>query len=178
VRKALANSQSVSTRFLAARVYVDAGEASEARKLAASLAAEPQLEPQVYAKLIEGEAMLQGGAARQAIQLFTQANNQLDIWIGHFDLGKAYLETDSFVEADSEFDRCIKRRGETLDLFEYVPTYGYFPPVYYYLGRTQEGLRSYGAANSYWKFVTIQEKGDGSALFQDAQKRLADLNAR
>src|SRR6266568_4279654 len=176
--KALANSKSVSPRFLAARVYVAAGETSEARKLAAGLASEPQLEPQAYAKLIEGESLLQEGAVRQAIQLFTQANNQLDTWIGHFDLGRAYLKADSFVEGDSEFDRCITRGGETLDLFDYVPTYGYLPEVYYYQGRVREGLNSLGAANSYWKFVSIQDKGDGGALFEDAKKRLDELNKR
>ena len=161
-----------------ARVYVAAGETSEARKLAVGLASESQLDPQVYAKLIEGEALLQEGAARQAIQLFTQANNQLDTWIGHFDLGRAYLKVDSFVEGDSEFDRCITRGGETLDLFDYVPTYGYLPEVYYYQGRVREGLNSLGAANSYWKFVSIQDKGDGGALFEDAKKRLDELNKR
>jgi len=179
LEKALANSKAVSPRFAAARVYVAAGEASEARKLAAGLASEPQLEPQAYAKLIEGEAKLQEGEARQAIQLFTQANNQLDTWIGHFDLGRAYLKADSFVEGDSELDRCIERRGETLDLFDYVPTYGYLPEVYYYQGRVREGLNSrLGAANSYWKFVSIQDKGDGGALFEDAKKRLDELNKR
>ncbi len=178
LEKALANSKSVSARFLAARVYVAAGETSEARKLAVGLASESQLDPQVYAKLIEGEALLQEGAARQAIQLFTQANNQLDTWIGHFDLGRAYLKVDSFVEGDSEFDRCITRGGETLDLFDYVPTYGYLPEVYYYQGRVREGLNSLGAANSYWKFVSIQDKGDGGALFEDAKKRLDELNKR
>ena len=178
LEKALANSKSVSARFLAARVYVAAGETSEARKLAVGLASESQLDPQVYAKLIEGEALLQEGAARQAIQLFTQANNQLDTWIGHFDLGRAYLKVDSFVEGDSEFDRCITRGGETLDLFDYVPTYDYLPEVYYYQGRVREGLNSLGAANSYWKFVSIQDKGDGGALFEDAKKRLDELNKR
>jgi hypothetical protein len=163
---------------MAARIYVAAGETSKARKLAASLASEPKLEPQVYAKLIEAEALLEEGAARQAIPLLTQASNQLDLWIVHFDLGRAYLEVHSFVEANSEFlDRCIKRRGETLDLFDYVPTYGYFPPVYYYLGRTEEGLGSSGAADSYWKFLSSQEKGYGGPLFEDAKKRYADLTA-
>ncbi len=178
MEKTLANSKSVSLRFLAARIFVAAGETGKARSLAAALAAESQPEPQADAKLIEGEAMLQGGAARQAIQLFTQANNQLDTWIGHFDLGRAYLEADSFVEGDSEFDRCIQRRGETLELFDYMPSYGYLPEVYYYQGRVREGLNSLGAANSYWKFVSIQDKGDGGALFEDAKKRLDELNKR
>ena len=82
------------------------------------------------------------------------------------------------MEGDSEFDRCITRGGETLDLFDYVPTYGYLPEVYYYQGRVREGLNSLGAANSYWKFVSIQDKGDGGALFEDAKKRLDELNKR
>ncbi len=178
VEKTLTNSKSVSLRFLAARIFVAAGETGKARALAAALAAESQPEPQADAKLIEGEAMLKGGAARQAIQLFTQANNQLDTWIGHFDLGRAYLEADSFVEGDSEFDRCIQRRGETLELFDYMPSYGYLPEVYYYQGRVREGLNSLGAANSYWIFLSIKDKGDGGALFEDAKKRLDELNKR
>jgi tetratricopeptide (TPR) repeat protein len=176
--KALANSKSISTRFLTARVYAAAGETAKARSLAATLASESQPEPQAYAKLIEGEAALQDKDPRKAIALFSEANKLLDSWIGHFDLGRAYLETDSFVEADSEFDQCIARRGESLDLFDFVPTYAYIPPVYYYLGRTEEGLRSSGAANSYWKFVSIQEKGDGGTMLEDAKKRIDELNKR
>jgi len=176
--KALANSKSISTRFLTARVYAAAGESAKARSLAATLANEAQPEPQAYAKLIEGEAALQDKDPRKAIALFSEANKLLDSWIGHFDLGRAYLETDSFVEADSEFDQCLARRGESLDLFDFVPTYAYIPPVYYYLGRTEEGLRSSGAPNSYWKFVSIQEKGDGGTMLEDAKKRIEELNKR
>jgi tetratricopeptide (TPR) repeat protein/predicted Ser/Thr protein kinase len=178
LEQALANSKSISTRFLTARVYAAAGETAKARSLAATLAAESQPEPQAYAKLIEGEATLQDKDARKAIALFSEANKLLDSWIGHFDLGRAYLETDSFVEANSEFDQCLARRGESLDLFDFVPTYAYIPPVYYYLGRTEEGLGSSGAANSYWKFVSIQEKGDGGKLLEDAKKRIDVLNKR
>jgi tetratricopeptide (TPR) repeat protein len=172
LEKALANSKSVSARFLAARVYVAAGETSEARKLAASLAAESQLDPQVYAKLIEAEVLLQGGAARQAIPIFTQANSQLDTWIGRFDLGRAYLEADSFVEADSEFDRCIKRRGETLDLFDYLATYGYMPEVYYYQGLARAGLKSPGAADSYRTYLSIRGKAGEDPLLPEVRHRL------
>jgi len=169
---AMANSKTVSPRFLAARVYVAANETSRARKLAAGLASEPQLEPQVYAKLIEGEALLQEGSSRQAIQLFVQANNQFDTWIGHFDLGRAYLETDSFVEADSEFDQCLKRRGETLDIFDFVPTYSYLPEAYYYQGRAREGLKSPGAADSYRTYLSIRGKAGEDPLLSEVRRRL------
>jgi eukaryotic-like serine/threonine-protein kinase len=174
--KALAASQAVKIRFLAARTFVDAGELPKAQKLAAGLASDILPEPQAYAKTIDGQASLKRGDRGEAIKDLTAANNLLDTWIGRFDLGRAYVEAGAFTEATSEFDRCVTRRGETLALFlDEVPTYGYFPSVYYYLGRAEEGLGSSGAANSYWKFVSIQDKGDGAAIFQDAKKRLAEL---
>jgi hypothetical protein len=113
------------------------------------------------------------------VQLLTEAKNLVDIWVVHFDLGRAYLDAGLFVEAGSEFERCLERRGEALELFtDDMPTYSYVPPVYYYLGRAEEGLGSPGAANSYSKFVSIQEKGDGGAQFEDAKKRLAHLTAK
>jgi len=131
-KNALAISKRVKTRFLAAQVFVAAGEAAKAQELASGLGSELQIEPQAYAKLIEGEAALKNKDGREAVRLFTEANGLLDTWIGRFDLGRAYLEMGAFPEADSEFDRCIKRRGEALSLFlDPVPTYGYFPPVYY-----------------------------------------------
>jgi len=51
---------------------------------------------------------------REAVKVFTEANRMVDTWIGHFDLGRAYLAARAYPRADSEFDRCIKRRGEAL----------------------------------------------------------------
>jgi tetratricopeptide (TPR) repeat protein len=170
--KALANSQSVKTRFLAARVFVGAGEVAKARKVAATLASELSAEPQAYAKVVEGESALKGGDARQAIKALTEANNLLDTWIGRFELGRAYLEAGAFAEADSEFDRCIKRRGETLALFlDVVPTYGYFPPVYYYQGRVREGLKSAGFAESYRTYLSIRGQAGEDPLLPEVRRR-------
>jgi len=177
--KSLAASQAVKIRFLAARTFVEAGELAKAQKVAAGLASEIQAEPQSYAKIIEGDSLLKRGDKNAAIKSLNDAVNLLDTWIGRFDLGRAYLEAGAFTEADSEFDRCLGRRGETLALFlDESPTYGYFPPVYYYLGRAEEGLKSTGAANSYWKFISLQEQGDGSALLQDAKKRFDELSPK
>jgi tetratricopeptide (TPR) repeat protein len=173
LKKALANSKDVSPRFAAARAYIAAGEIADGRKLAASLASEPQPDSGVYARLIEGEAALKGKDSRAAIQAFTDANNRLDTWIGRFDLGRAYLEAGMFVEADSEFDRCIKRRAETLDLFDYVPTYGYSPEVYYYQGKVREGLKSPGAADSFRTYVSIRGKAGEDPLLPEIRRHLA-----
>jgi tetratricopeptide (TPR) repeat protein len=130
--KALAASQAVKVRFLASRIFVEAGELPKAEKLAASLASEIEPEPQAYSKVISGLIERKRGNAGEAIKNITGANNQMDTWIGRFELGRTYVEAGAFAEATSELDRCIARRGETLALFlDEVPTSGYFPPVFY-----------------------------------------------
>src|SRR5262245_56331173 len=148
--QAFENGTSIQTRLLAARIYVEAGQEAQAKKAAASLAAELPPEPQAYAKIIEGEMALKAGKPREAIKLLTDANTILDTWIGRFDLGRAYLAVKAFPQADSEIDRCIKRRGEAISLFlDEEPTAGYFPLVYYYQGQIRQGLNNARFAESY-----------------------------
>jgi eukaryotic-like serine/threonine-protein kinase len=109
---------------------------------------------------------------RDAIQKITEANTLIDTWIGRFDLGRAYLQADAPTEADSEFDRCIKRRGEALSLFlDEVPTFGLFPPVYYYRGRVREQLKSADFAESYRTYLDIRGKAGEDPLLKDARDR-------
>ena len=114
---ALENNKEFQTRLVAGQVYAALGEEAKAQELAAGLGNELQIEPQAYGKLIEGEIALKKGDGRGAVKSFTDANNLLDTWIGRFDLGQAYLAIEQYPDADSEFDRCIKRRGEAASLF-------------------------------------------------------------
>src|SRR5262249_48460620 len=50
--KALANSKAVKIRFLAGRVFIEAGAADQARSLASELGAELHAEPQAYSKIL------------------------------------------------------------------------------------------------------------------------------
>ncbi len=169
---ALANSQAVKIRFLAARVFVEVAATASAHTLSAGLASELQAEPQAYAKIVDGEAALKNGDARQAIKTLTEANTLFDTWIGHFDLGRAYLEAGAFTQADSELDRCIKRGGEVMALFlDEEPTYGYFPPVYYYKGRVREGLNTAGFAESYRTYLTIRGQSKEDPLLPEVRRR-------
>jgi tetratricopeptide (TPR) repeat protein/predicted Ser/Thr protein kinase len=170
---AIDRSKAAKTRFVAASNYVALGEIAKAQELSTGLSSELQLEPQAYGKLIEGELALKKGDSHQAIKLFTDANNILDTWAGRFDLGRAYLEAGAFTEADSEFDRCLKRRGEALALFlDEVPTYGYFPPIYYYQGRVREGLKNPGFTESYKQYLSIRGKAGEDPLLADARRRI------
>jgi Tfp pilus assembly protein PilF len=171
--KALANSHSAKIRFLAARVFLEAGETAKGRELGAALGSELKAEPQAYGKLILGEAALKDHDPKQALQSLTEAKNLVDIWIVHLDLGLAYLEAGAFAEGDSEFDSCIKRRGEALELFtDDMPTYSYLPPVYYYQGRVREGLKNAGAADSYRTYVSIRGKAGEDLLLPEIRRRL------
>jgi serine/threonine protein kinase/tetratricopeptide (TPR) repeat protein len=172
-QKALSSSQSEKIKFLTARSYVETGEVGKAREVATALSSQLQSEPQAYSKMILAEIALKEHDAKQAIQLLTDAQNLVDIWIVHFDLGRAYLEAGAVAEADGEFDRCIKRRGEALELFsDDMPTYSYLPPVYYFQGRARDGLKSSGAVDSYKAYLDIRGAAGEDPLLPEIRKRL------
>src|SRR5258708_21597381 len=106
-----------------------------------------ETEPQIYAKLIAGEAQLKKGNAREAVNVFQQAQKLGDTWLAHFDLGRAYLDAGAFTEASSELDVCIKRRGEATSIFfDHRPSYHYLPATYFSKYLTREDLEPPGAA--------------------------------
>ena len=171
--KASANSKEPGILYRAAQVYLAMGQEAKALQLVAPLAQRLQTEPQIYAKLIAGEAQLKRGNAREALNSFQEAQKLADSWLGHFDMGRAYLDAGAYIEASSEFDVCLKRRGEVTSVFlDDIPSYHLLPAVYYYQGRAREGLNSPGAAESYKTYLSLKEKGAGDPLVADAQRRL------
>jgi tetratricopeptide (TPR) repeat protein len=153
--KASAMSQVIRVRVKAAQTLVEAGDVSKAQELASALTSESEAELQAYGAIIEGDLLMKRGDTLGAVKKLTDANKLLDTWLGRFELGRAYLESGLFVEADSEFDHCVKRRGEALELFmDNVPTFGYFPTVYYLQGRARGGLKSPGFADSYRTYLS------------------------
>jgi Flp pilus assembly protein TadD len=174
ITKALANGKGGKLQFLSARLYVAAGEVAKARDLAAGLSSAVSPESQAYGKLIQGELALLDKKPSDAVKTFTEAANLADTWIGHFDLGRAYIDAGLFVEADSEFDSCAKRRGEAMELFMGdMPTFSYFAPVYYFQGRAREGLKTASFKESYQTYLNIRGKAGEDPLLPEIRKRLA-----
>ncbi len=170
--QALVHSDAVKIRFMAARVLAETNAFERAKGLSASLASELQAEPRAYARIVDGMVAIRQGSARQAITILTDANTLFDTWIGHFELGRAYLEAGAFTQADSEFDRCLKRRGEVLALFlDEEPTAGLFPPIYYYQGRAREGLNSTSFADSYREYLAIRGTSTDDPMLPDVRRR-------
>jgi len=173
IGKALTFSQSTQIEFLAASTYVDAGETAKAQKLAASLSSALTSESQAYGKIVTGMIALKRKDSNEAIRQITAANNLLDTWIGHFDLGQVYLEAGAFTEADSQFDQCLKRRGEAIELFlDNTPTYALFPPLYYYEGRVRQGMKSEGFADFYKSYLSIRGQSSEDPLVADIRHRI------
>jgi tetratricopeptide (TPR) repeat protein len=184
-QKALVHEQTGAIRFLAARAFVQAGAVASARTEAARIslgrfvdegpsgaAGGPAAEPEAYAKIIEAEIALAEDDPRQAIKLLTEANTLADTWLGHFDLGLAYLQVPAFAQADAEFELCLKRRGEAMSLFfDEEPTYGFFPPVFYYQGIAREGLNRAESVESFAEYMSLRGKSTEDPLVLEARRR-------
>jgi len=173
--KALVLSQGAPIQFLAGTTYADVGEFAKAQKLMTALSSSLSSESQAYGKIVAGLIALKKKDTNEAIRQITAANNLLDTWIGRFELGRAYLETGAFTEADAQFDQCMKRRGEAIELFDdNVPTYAYFPPLYYYEGRAREGMKSAGFADFYRSYLAIRGQSSDDPFVVDIRRRLGN----
>ncbi len=168
-----------STLFPAARVLVSCGRVDEAAKVVADLKAVLQRHTTAYARLIAGEIAAQHGVLADAIEAFQEAQNRHNSWFSRFFLGRAYVEAGHYAEALTELDACVARRGETTDAFFCdQPTLRYLPPLYYWLGRAQEGVGvTAQARESYERFLQIRAQGDSDPLVTDAQARMPTLSS-
>ena len=171
--KAVALDKQPSTWHAAGTVLSQAGQVAKAQSLASQLESSVDSEPQLYGKLLEGEIALDRGNAKKAVLTLKDIGQKADTWIGHLLLGRSFMEAGMYPEASSEIETCLKRRGEASALYlDDVPTFRLLPPVYYYMGRVQEALKSPAAADSYRSFLALQGKGTGP-LVTDALKRAA-----
>jgi tetratricopeptide (TPR) repeat protein len=171
---ALAKSSEQSIALLAGRVFILAGPPKRGLDLAADLGNKLDPEAQMYGKLLAGEADLKRGDPRSAAANFSDAQKLSDSWLGRYGLGRAYVAAGVYVNAQTEFDVCLTRKGEaTTVLLDDIPTYRLMSPARYYMARAQEGLGSPAAAGSYKAFLALKENGDEQGLVADARRRVA-----
>jgi tetratricopeptide (TPR) repeat protein/tRNA A-37 threonylcarbamoyl transferase component Bud32 len=169
--RALKLSTAVRIRFLAARVFIELGESKRGLDIAAGLAKELPAEPRAFAKVLEGQAALRSENVPKALDALSSANEILDTWFGRLELGRAYLQGERYTQADSEFDRCITRRGELF--LDEEPRFGLLPQVYYYRGLARQGLKSAGFAESYRMYLDIRGKANEDPLLEEVRKRIS-----
>lgn len=171
--KALTFSHDPVILYSVGHIAAEAGQNRKAMSLSSELASKPSADFRSYADLVVGEADLKNGDAANALNKFQQAKSLADSWLAHFDLGRAYLAMGAFSEGSSEFDICMKRRGEAAAIFlDDVPSYHLYAPVLYYQGLAHEGLKSADAAQYFKQFLAIKARGAGDPMIADARRRL------
>lgn len=160
--------------FRAALAYVESNRRLKTAAVIEQLGSRLQPDSRSYAKILEGEILLKDKKPARAVEKFKEAQAIADSWLGRFDLGRAYLAVAAFAEASSEFDTCLKRRGEATAVFlDDRPTYHLLPRVYYYQARAQEALKNRGAEDLYKAFLSMRSKADKDPLALDAQQRIS-----
>ena len=174
--RAVSGTADESLLYPAAIVFIEAGKSDKAVELSQKLSQRLEPDPGAYGKLIEAEVQMKRKDYRAAVRTFQDAQKIADTWLGRLGLGRAYLEAGAFPDADTELDACVKRRGEASSVFlDDEPSWRYFAPVDYYLGRSREGLQSPGAAEAYRNYLKVREKSENDPLAADAKKRLRTL---
>jgi len=86
--------------------------------------------------------------------------------------GRALSEGGAFLQADSSFERCLKRRGEALSLFlDDEPSYGYFPPGLLLPGSRARSAEQREGAESYKAYLEIRGKSAEDPLVAEVRRR-------
>jgi serine/threonine protein kinase/Flp pilus assembly protein TadD len=175
--KAMTLSDQDAVLVVAAQILGKTHQEEKAQKLAVQLGDRLTAEPRAWSKVVAGEMLLSHAKYTEAIQTLNEAPKLTDLWMAHYDLGRAYVEAGAYAQALSEMEICLKRRGESASVFivDEFPTIRYLPAVYYYTARAQQGLGSPRAAESYQTFLAMKEKSQNDPLVTDAKARMASL---
>jgi tetratricopeptide (TPR) repeat protein len=156
----------------AARLAVADGRFDEARAIAILLAGRLPAQSRAYSKVIEAKIAMSRGQFPAAIDTLNAAQKLADLWLGRFTLGIAYFQRGDYPEAASEFAKCVDRRGEATALFlDDSPTFRYFAPVPYWLGRARE-MQKLDARSQFQEYLRIRQAGTADPLVDDARRRL------
>ena len=141
VQAALSASRQNPILSAAAELSFRVGKAAEGRALLNELGAKLPAEPRAYARIIEAQVALGEKRYSDAIEALQAAQKVIDLWLGRYVLGLAYLQAGYHAEALAEFETCMKRRGEATALFiDEMPTFRRLSALPSLLARAQGGL--------------------------------------
>jgi serine/threonine protein kinase/tetratricopeptide (TPR) repeat protein len=170
-----ANPLDEGIQFLAARTFIELGQYPKAQQLAKALESKLQKPARSLALMITGEIAMKQNRMNEAIDAYGEAQKLKDSWIVHLVRGRSYVQARLYAEALSELDAAEKRRSEAADLFDSNSTsLRYLPPLYYWMGRAQEGLGAADAAKkSYARYMSYRQNAEPADPFlADAKKRM------
>jgi len=176
-RRALAIDKSESQIVPAARWLIAANEIDEASRLGQELDGRLETQARAYGRIVAAQVARARGRHVEAVDALRAALKLADLWLVRFNLGQAYLEAGAPAEAFSEFEACLKRRGEGYALFlDDIPTARAVAPIRYWMGRAHQGMGlAPQALSDYQSFTSAYAGGSPEPLLKDAEKRIATL---
>jgi tetratricopeptide (TPR) repeat protein len=159
----------------AGEVLVATGRVKEATAIADTLMSRVGPDARAFGAVIAAQLEIASGNAADARRRLMETRREADAWLVRFWLGRAYLATGMFPEAEDEFATCLRRRGEAASVFlDDFPTYYRWLDVHYYHGLAREGMNVPAATDSFKAFLAPKEGGDETGgLVADARKRVA-----
>ena len=114
--------------------------------------------------MIEGEIAIAAKQYAVAVDALNAAQKLADLWLVRFALGLAYFHHGDYPEAVSEFEKCRERRGEATAVFlDDLPTFHYYAPLPYWLGRARE-RQKLDARPQFQEFLRIRQGATGDPL--------------
>ncbi|HEY6361486.1 MAG TPA: protein kinase [Vicinamibacterales bacterium] len=141
VERALDASRHENVLLPAARLYLTLDHEVKALALARELHARATEQARAYAGIVNAEAAMRRGQATQAIDTLRNVVEATDLWLAHFVLGTAYVQSQRYADAMSELEMCGTRRGEAAILFmDDVPTIRYLAALQDWMSRARAGL--------------------------------------
>jgi tetratricopeptide (TPR) repeat protein len=171
--KASEASGSAPVRVPAALAALAAGDGALADAAVKDLDAKVTDEMSAYARILEAEKLLRAAKPQDAVRKAQESVKSLNLWLGQYTLGRAYLDAKMFPEAQKAFENCLTRGGEVTAVFmDDFPSMRYLAPVHYYAGVAAMGIGG-GGKEALQRFLSIRQYADaGDPLVADAKKRL------
>ena len=176
-RRALAIDKTESQILPAVRWLIAANNLDEAAQLGAQLDRRLEAQARAYGRIVAAQVAMARGKRVEAVDALREGLKLADLWLVHFNLGQAYLGAGAPAEAFSEFEACLKRRGEGYAVFlDDVPTARSVAPLGYWVARAHEGMRLVPQALvEYRAFIAGRAEGSPEPLLKDARTRVAGL---
>jgi len=178
-RRALAIGTKSEAQILpAVRWLIAAKDLAAAEALGAELDGSLEARTRAYGRIVASQIALARGKRVEAVEAMREGLKLADLWLVRYHLGQAYLAAGAPAEAFSEFDACMKRRGEGFAAFlDDLPTARAVAPVNYWMGRAREGMGLIPQALAEYKtYIAGRAKDSPEPLLKDAIKRMASLH--
>ena len=177
-RRALAIAKTESQVLPAARWLIAANQIDEAERLGKELDAGLEKQSRAYGRVVAAQVAMARGRPVEAVDALREALNLADLWIVRVNLGQAYLAAGAPPEAFSQFEACLKRRGEGYAVFlDDIPTARAVAPIRFWMGRAHEGMPGLmgQARDDYQAFIASYANNSPEPLLKEARRRLVSL---